>query len=113
MSKKDIILDLLAQKRLTVKEIAEILPNDDENKVRVYINRLKKEGKIKLDGKTEDRFKIYKAVDIQDNLEKVVENIDTQILIKMIPKFIEFGIQLNTTTELEDKRIMELIQKCQ
>ncbi|MBA7492898.1 hypothetical protein ES702_03451 [subsurface metagenome] len=38
------------------------------------------------------------------------ENIDTEILKKMIPEFIEKGIKLETTTEIEDKRIMELIE---
>jgi len=28
----------------------------------------------------------------------------------MIPEFIEKGIKLETTTEIEDKRIMELIE---
>ncbi len=30
--------------------------------------------------------------------------------MKMIPKFIEYGIILGNTTEREDKRLMELIE---
>lgn len=43
---------------------------------------------------------------------KIKKSIDTEILKKMIPAFIDAGIKLDSTTEIEDKRIMELIQEC-
>lgn len=39
-------------------------------------------------------------------------SIDTSILKKMIPEFVRIGVNLKTTTEMEDKRIMELIEEC-
>lgn len=48
---------------------------------------------------------------IRDLLEGKFE-LDTEILKKMIPLFVEKGLTLNTTTEEEDKRIMELIKEC-
>jgi len=54
---------------------------------------------------------IYTVIEEVKDLQKS-KLIDTQILKKMIPKFIEYGITLESTTEKEDKRIMELIQIC-
>lgn len=39
--------------------------------------------------------------------------IDTQILKKLLVKFIDLEVNLEGTTEIEDKRIMELIKECQ
>ena len=54
---------------------------------------------------------------LPDLVEQYIEgitsiSIDTEILKKMIPGFIDAGIKLDTTTEIEDKRIMELIKIC-
>jgi len=54
---------------------------------------------------------------LPDLVEQYIEgitpiSIDTEILKKMIPPFIDAGIKLDSTTEIEDKRIMELIQEC-
>jgi len=39
--------------------------------------------------------------------------IDTEILKKILVKFIDLEVSLEDTTEIEDKRIMELISECQ
>ena len=39
--------------------------------------------------------------------------IDTEILKKLLVKFIDLEVKLEDTTEIEDKRIMELIEECQ
>ena len=39
--------------------------------------------------------------------------IDTQILKKLLVKFIDLEVKLEDTTKIEDKRIMELIKECQ
>lgn len=48
---------------------------------------------------------------IRDLLEGKLA-LDTQILKKMIILFVEKGLTLKTTTEIEDKRIVELIEEC-
>lgn len=48
---------------------------------------------------------------IRDLLEGNV--IDTLILKKLLVKFIDLEVVLEDTTEMEDKRIMELIKECQ
>jgi len=62
-----------------------------------------------------------KKEEIQKVLPELVEqyingivsvSIDTDILKKMIPEFVRAGINLKTTTEIEEKRIMELIEEC-
>ncbi len=67
---------------------------------------------IKLNQKQLDNWDSNTPKLIRNLLEGKLE-LDTQILKKMIPKFIEYGIELKTTTEIEDKRIMELIEECQ
>ena len=74
------------------------------------IDRLKKDNVIEKCG-IDNRYKIYKLK--SDVSNEKTELIDTQILKKMIPKFIEVGIILESTTEKEDQRIMELIKECQ
>lgn len=59
MSKKYEILELLKHEEYTIKEIAGHL-KFNENDVRVYINRLKKDGLIKEIGKKK-RYIIYAA----------------------------------------------------
>ena len=39
--------------------------------------------------------------------------VDTLILKKLLVKFIDLEVKLEDTTEIEDKRIMELIKECQ
>jgi len=70
--------------------------------------------KIKTIKITEEQEQNWNPNEIRNLLDgNTNENsIDTSILMKMIPAFIEYGIKLTTTTELEDKRIMELIEKC-
>jgi len=73
-------------------------------------------------------YPIYKAVKINDeqnknwdsNTPKLIRDllegklsIDTQILKKLLVKFIDLEVKLEDTTEIEDKRIMELIKECQ
>jgi len=60
MSNKYKILELLKESELTVKELAERL-EFDENMVRVYIHRLKKDNLIKEIGK-KNRYIIYTAI---------------------------------------------------
>lgn len=110
LSNKEKIYDILKGNRLTIKDIAE-RTKFNENEVRVYIHRLKEKSLVKEVSK-EGRWVIYSAIE----QEKEFDNskiIDTNILLKMIPKFIEYGIKLDTTTEKEDKRLMELINQCQ
>lgn len=66
---------------------------------------------IKLNQRQVDNWDSDTPKLIRDLLEG--KFIDTKILKKMIPKFIEYGIELKNTTEIEDKRIMELIKECQ
>ncbi|MFX1567828.1 MAG: winged helix-turn-helix transcriptional regulator [Promethearchaeota archaeon] len=103
MSNKEKILELLKENELTIKEIATKM-NLSENETRVYIHRLKRNDLIQEIGKKK-RYIIYTTI-------KEKEDLDTSILKKMIPKFIEYGIKLDTTTEKEDKRLMELIETC-
>lgn len=77
--------------------------------IRRLLIQLKDEKVIKREKKGA-KF-IYTIIEKAKDLQKR-ELIDTQILEKMIPKFIEYGIKLESTTEKEDKRIMEVIQKC-
>ena len=108
MSNKEKILEMLKDNELTVKEIAKEL-DLKEKAVHVYICRLRKDKLIEKVGK-KNRYNIYTAIQKEKNIESLL---DTKILEKMIPKFIEYGISLETTTDIEDKRIMELIKECQ
>lgn len=116
MTMKEKIIEVLKGNKLTIKEITEKINKEysittTEARIRSYIERLKNDDDaIETCGIT-NRYKIWKLKDKGYN-----ENIrlfDTQILKKMIPKFIEFGITLESTTEKEDQRIMELIDECQ
>lgn len=106
VSNKYKILELLKEEELTVKKIAE-KTEFNIPEIRVYVNRLMKDNLVKKVGKL-DRYVIYVAIE----KETLIDNLDTSILKKMIPKFIEFGIKLDSTTDKEDKRIMELIEVC-
>jgi len=105
MSNKYKILELLKEQELTIKEITD-KTKFNENEVRTYIHRLLEDNLIKDIGK-KNRWIIYTAI------EKTPNNIDTYILKKILPKFIELEVKLENTTEREDKRIMELIKECQ
>ena len=104
MSKKNEILNLLTQNELTVKELSNSL-GYGENEIRVYINRLVKENKIKSIGKKE-LFKIYKAIS-NEIIES--ESIDTEILKKLIIPFARSGIEIDLSNE-EIKRIKQLME---
>ena len=62
-----------------------------------------------------------KQIDNWDNnTPKLIRNllegklaIDTQILKKLLVKFVDLEVKLENTTEIEDKRILELIKECQ
>ena len=49
---------------------------------------------------------------IRDLLDGKFE-LDTKILKKLLVNFVDLEVNLKTTTEIEDKRIMELIKECQ
>lgn len=100
-------MELLKKQDLTIKEIAD-KTEFSENEVRTYIHRLLEKNLIKDIGK-KGRWIIYTATEIE---KSQIDYLDTSILKKMIPKFIEYGINLESTTEKEDKRIMELIEQC-
>lgn len=104
MSKKIEILDLLNEQELTTKEIAQKL-DITPNEARVYVNRLKSKGKVKVIGKKE-RYKIYRAI------ESTEINLDTQILKKLIIPFAKNGIKVDLESkEIERiKQLMELIK---
>ena len=104
MGYKERILEILDGKELTVKDIAMEL-GISENAVNVYIYRLR--DKIDLIDK-KGRCNVYTA----KKQQKITNGIDTEIIKKMIPEFVKAGINLKTTTEIEDKRIMELIEEC-
>ena len=101
MSNKYIILELLKADKLTIKEITD-KTKFNENAVRTYIHRLLKDKLIKQIGK-KDRYCLYEAVDNKIQL-------DTQILIKMIPEFVKNEIEVDLeNNELE--RVKELYAK--
>jgi len=107
MSKRSKILELLGQEDLTTKEIHD-KTGYDMALIWQYIHQFKDEGKIEKIG-NKGRFNIYRAIEKEPQKQA---NLDTQILKKMIPKFIEYGINLDTTTEIEDKRLEVLIETC-
>lgn len=106
MGNKDRIYNLLKKRELTNKEIAK-KTNLSINETRVYVNRLKKENKVKSIGKKE-RYKIYKAIETKD--EKNNQYLDTLILKKLIPKFIEKGIKVDLGNK-EVNRLEQLIKE--
>lgn len=71
MSNKYKILELLKERELTVKEIAESL-GFNENEARVYIHRLLEDSLVKGIGK-KGRYIIYAATAKENNLENNLE----------------------------------------
>lgn len=105
MSKRSEILELLTKNDLTTKEIQK-KTDYDMDLIWQYINQFKKEKKIEQIRK-KGRFAVYTIIKKNNQ-----ENIDTEILKKMLPKFIDLEVYLEDTTEIEDKRIGELIKQC-
>ncbi len=108
MSNKEKILEMLMEKELTVKEIAEKL-EISENAVNVYICRLRNDNLIKKVG-IKNRYNIYASISKEIIKET---HLDTQILKKLLVKFVDLEVKLENTNNNEDKRIMELIKECQ
>ncbi len=79
----------------------------------VYLMRLKKKGIINSYPTVDKKGKgfTYKLLEQKENQERNI--LDTQILKKILPKFIELEVNLKDTIEIEDKRIVELIKECQ
>ncbi len=102
MTIKNDIVELLSKRELYMTQISAELQIPKE-RLMVYLNQLLKSNKIKRT-KTKKPYK-YAAI-TSDN------SIDTQILIKMLKVHIQAGTVLTDTTEIEDKRIEELITKC-
>lgn len=67
--------------------------------------------RIRINEKQDKNWNRNTSKLIRDLLEGKFE-LDTQILKKMIVLFVEKGLKIDTTTEIEDKRIMELIDEC-
>lgn len=114
MGNKEQILELLKRESLTSGEISKRItiredPEDNKNNIRTYLLRLKKDNLIESTGK-KGKHNIYRAKN-NDYIEKL--RLESSILKKMLPKFIELEVNLEDTTEKEDKRIMELIKECQ
>lgn len=114
MGNKEKILDLLKKESLTSGEISKRITiredsEDNKNNIRTYLLRLKKENLIESSGK-KGKYNIYRVKN-NDYLEKL--QLESSILKKMLVKFIELEVNLEDTTEREDKRIMELIKECQ
>ncbi|MBD3216207.1 MAG: hypothetical protein GF311_26575 [Candidatus Lokiarchaeota archaeon] len=118
MSKKDQVYQLLLDKDLTSKEISQELQRTNEtfteNETKVYIYRLKNEGLVKSVGKKtfendqKERAKpytMYRGIPMVQG--KKDASLDTTILKKMIPKFVETGIKIELTTN-EINRIKQL-----
>lgn len=100
------IIDILTKEsRLTINEIFDKSEIAIERKeyLRCCVNRLSKAEKIAKDGKNGKEY-LYSLINNIKELE------DTLILKKMIPEFINYGVNLKTTTDKEDKRILELIE---
>lgn len=78
-----------------------------------YLKRLKKKGKIETYKAHNTKGKIitYKLI---PNTKKEQESngLDTEILKKILPKFVKLEVYLEDTNEQEDKRIEELIKEC-
>ena len=95
------IVEELKKQDLTSIEISKKVNVNMDNIV-VYLNRLVNNNTIK---------RITNKKPFVYSVERI-NNLDTQILLKMIPKFIEFCIKLDNTNEIEDKRLEELIKQC-
>lgn len=102
LSKKEQILNLLRQKPMTVAELEDIL-KIKKDLIWVYISLWKKEGKIEDTGEIRKKYKVYKIKE-----QKIPPNIDTVILRKMIPKFVELGVNDIKFENEEIERIKEL-----
>ena len=99
MSNKYKILELLKGNELTVKEIAD-KTEFNENEVRVYVNRLMKDNLINKIGK-KNRYVLYTVIEKESN------TLDTEILKKMIPAFIQNEIELDLSNK-QIERVKEL-----
>jgi len=113
MTIKEKILEILIGNRFTVKEITQKLNekkyqlNTNENRVRVYINRLKKDNLIEK-CTIDNRYKVYKL--ISDSNTKSIEIIDKLVflMIKAEIKSEDYGIEIKES-EIHSsiKRLME------
>ena len=98
MSNKEKILEMLRDKELTVKNIAQEL-DLKENAVNVYIGRLKNEKKIKKVGKIE-RYNIYKAIQKGDNVQILKNGIlELNKLMSVLKPKIPSNIDVNKIRE--------------
>lgn len=109
MGKKEQILTLLSQKDLTTKETASEL-DMSENEARVYINRLKKEERVKEIGKKE-RYKLYRAIDKSKDLEKE-NNILKQAILEFNKLMSYNKGNLKFPNDLDKNIIREAVKKC-
>lgn len=110
MGYKEEIYELLQNEDLSVKQISEKLrikpgKKENENNIRVYINRLVKKGLIESIGKNE-RDSIYRAITSKNNL-------DIQLLKKFIPIFLENDLDIELSNEEYNrvKKIYEDVRK--
>ncbi len=104
MGKKEKILELLKEEVLTTKEISNHL-NYQEGEIRVYINRLKKNGLIIEVGRKE-RYIMYSAN------KKALERKRKDLIDKLVYLMIKIGI--NSTDfdiEITEKEIKPSIKR--
>lgn len=87
---------------MTVAEIEDAI-RIKRDLIWVYISLWKREGKIVETGEIRKRYKVYKL-----KAQKPQPTIDTSILKKMIPKFVELGINDISFENEEIERIKEL-----
>ena len=99
MSNKYIILDLLKENELTIKEIGD-KTKFNENEIRVYIHRLLKDNLIKEIGK-KNRYIIYTAIKTEDNRGSIN-------LLKELYSLMTSKMDFEKTPEEKD---IELIKK--
>jgi len=110
-SYREKIIKLLTENTLTVEKLATQL-NISKKDVRIYLHRIRKDNNYELKELSYDgRYKIYKIIP-NTKKEQEFNSLDTDILKKILPKFIELEVHLKNTTEQQDKRIEELIKKC-
>ncbi|MBD3351383.1 MAG: hypothetical protein GF364_07840 [Candidatus Lokiarchaeota archaeon] len=102
-SKKQNIVDLLKAEELTVEEI-EQKTYYSRNLIWVYINHLKKDGRVIDTGEIRNGFHVYTA-DVEKSKK---QSIDHEILKKIIPKFVELGVDDIDFEEYEVERIKEI-----
>jgi predicted transcriptional regulator len=105
LSKKQQILNLMAQQPMTVKEIEDQL-RIKRNLIWVYISMWKKEGKVIETGDIRLKYKVYK---LKDQMPKIT--VDTVILKKIITKFVELGVNDIIFENQEIERISQLYKE--